>query len=409
MQYTDTPPSLTSLKYSKIFLFFGLLTSLSVMYGVYIYGFSPQQQMQGPSWQRNFLKVISIFFIFFACINYFSVVALFRNSVLKFPLLYICVATFLLIPFLGSMELQAVNLLFFIPLLALDWEKDKGHELFRNIWKWITYIMLIQIFLDPILKIYTGVGYVNLALIGGVGNANSFGYILLSLAIFVRTIWGSSRLFYIFCIASYFTGSLAILMIATFIMAIDLIVRINKKRTYREIGLGLLLVSIISPILIIYFDQINLQSLSMSVQHSREKLNALLLILSGGEGGAASIDLRREYTLNGLELVANSPFSLIWGHPEGIPMYTGDGWWLGLLVTHGLVVTLAFLLINSTLIIKGIRLGSQEGKCAAYVVLLTCVILLSNRILDYWPSAFFYVLSVGYICNSIKLNKKELS
>ena len=80
-------------------------------------------------------------------------------------------------------------------------------------------------------------------------------------------------------------------------------------------------------------------------------------------------------------------------------MYTGDGWWLSLLVTHGLVLTVFFLVCNVYAFFRGLKLRSSEGQFCALIILLTCVVFLGNRLLDYWPAAIPYFFALSYVCN----------
>ena len=379
----------------------GLLIIFSVMYQVYFYGFSSDQAFLGPGWQRLLLKVIGLAVFYFSVRKLFSVKALFSNLTLKVPLIFISVATAFLIPFLSDLDIQAVNLCLFMPILAIDFNSSKSQRLFISIFKFLSLIIMIQIILDPILKIITDIGYGNAAMIGGVGNANVFGYLLLSCALFCRIVNNNNVPFWFFIISSFFTGSLAVILLAAALVFLYFLGAILKFTTKSGIQLLVAIFLVIMTIEILSYDwfSANLRS----VNHAIDKWIILFDVLGGGIADSASISVREEYTVYGLKLVAENPMSLLFGHPGGIPMYTGDGWWLGLLVTHGLLVTLLFAISNFMIFARGLRMDTRESRFSACVVVISCVFFISNRLLDYWPAAFVYLVAIGYICNRNKL------
>ena len=103
------------------------------------------------------------------------------------------------------------------------------------------------------------------------------------------------------------------------------------------------------------------ESLFRSTEHALKKLSGLFAVLfSDGQGGSQSVTERMDYFLEGMSLLAEYPLSLILGHPNGRAIFTGDGWWVALLVTHGLIITLAFALSNIFIILKGLKIRSPE-------------------------------------------------
>jgi hypothetical protein len=386
-------------KSQDCFLFLSLVLIMSIMYTAYFYSFTNDTPNGSPGYIRTSLKCLAVLFFIMAYAKRFTFAALIRNYALKLPIFFIGAVTIILVPFLDKAEIQAINMMFFLPLLAFDWDPERTQLIFKKIFLMVVIICLVQVILDPILKINTGGGYENLALVGGVGNANSFGYWLLSCAIFSKLALKNPLLFWAFCSFSLFTGSLVILALVG-IMVIGNILDATRHIRLRDFfWLGILFVTIIVLFRFIPADY-DWDRLFVAVNHATKKF---LLILSSidasGPVESLSVGGRIEYTQNGLRLLAEHPFSLIVGHPNGRPIYTGDGWWLGLLVTHGAIVTVLFLISNVVIIIRGFKIGCAETSVCSFIVALTCVMFLANRILDYWPAAFLYFLSVGLICN----------
>tara|TARA_Y100000022_G_scaffold168502_1_gene153672 strand:+ start:1056 stop:2273 length:1218 start_codon:yes stop_codon:yes gene_type:complete len=376
----------------------GLLIMLCVMYQAYFYGFSIERGINGPSWQRSFLKISGLLLFYLAILKVFTTEVFLRNFILKVPIVIFAIVTVLVSPFLGPFEIQAVNMCFFIPLLAIDFDKFRNDFLFHRFFKVFSLILFIQILLDPVLKVATGVHHGNMALIGGVGNANSFGYLLLCASIYCRLCIKRPIIFYFFCISSVFTGSLVILLAATFIAVLGVA---NDLGGLKIGNLGFLLFATIGLLILgIFLPEEILGKFFSAFYHAADKFLSLLLFVDGSQVNSASISVRKEWTLEGLRLISENPWSLLIGHPEGTALYAGDGWWLTLLVSHGLPLSILFLLCNGYAMFRGIKLRSSEGKCASLIIGLTCIIFLTNRILDYWPAAIVYLFAFAYVCNT---------
>tara|TARA_B110001450_G_scaffold203971_1_gene193564 strand:- start:6465 stop:7589 length:1125 start_codon:yes stop_codon:yes gene_type:complete len=368
------------------------------MYQVYFYGMSADNGILGPGWQRSVLKLLGLTILYLSILKRFSVEALLRNFILKLPLIFFAIVTIFVSPFLGPFEFQALNLCLFMPLLAIDFNKNKGDDLFNHFFKTFSLILIIQIILDPFLKAVTGVGYVNLALIGGLGNPNSFGYLLLCSAIYCLLCLRNQTIFYFLCFASFFTGSLIVLVSATAIVLLNFLRNIRKLRFLEFSLFSAVIAALIIAINFFYPDDI--EQLFRALNHSVAKFEGLVSMINGNQVQVASISVREEYTLEGLRLITDNPWSLLIGHPEKTALYTGDGWWLGLLVTHGLLWTMLFLVCNVYAFLRGFKLQSPEGRCSSFIIFLTCCIFLSNRILDYWPAAIAYVFVFAFVCNT---------
>jgi hypothetical protein len=381
------------------FLFLSLVLIMSIMYTAYVYGFSNNAPNQSPGYIRTSLKCLAVLFFIMAYAKRFTFAALLSNYALKLPIVFIGAATLFVAPFLASDEMQAINMIFFLPLLAFDWDTERTQPIFRKIFLMVVIICLVQVILDPILKITTGRGYENLALVGGVGNANGFGYWLLSCAIFSKLVLKNALLFWAFCLFSLFTGSLVIFVLVGTMVIGNILDATRHIRLGDLVWLSILIVTFIVLLRFLPADY-DLDRLFAAVNHATNKFLAIVnMINTSGPTDAGSVTGRIEYTQIGLRLLAEHPFSLVVGHPNGRPMYTGDGWWLGLLVTHGAIVTVLFLVSNVVVIIRGFKVGCAETSVCSFIVALTCVMFLANRILDYWPAAFLYFLSVGLICN----------
>ena len=132
-----------------------------------------------------------------------------------------------------------------------------------------------------------------------------------------------------------------------------------------------------------------------AVQHASWKIVGFL---SGDIFEIASVKVRIEWMMNALQLMSESPFSFIFGHPDFIPFWTGDGFYFTLLVTLGLPILLLFFTSHIYLLYRNRVNKTSLSQFASYTLVVYMIIFSTNRILDYWPSGFFYLLVFSYLC-----------
>ena len=122
------------LKAQDFFLFLSLGLGMSIMYTSYFYGMSDASPNQSPRYIRTSLKFLAVFFFILVCRKRFTCASLLSNYALKLPICFIGVLTLLLSPFYDSSEMQSVNIIFFLPLLAFDWRIGRTQFIFNKIW-----------------------------------------------------------------------------------------------------------------------------------------------------------------------------------------------------------------------------------------------------------------------------------
>ena len=110
-----------------------------------------------------------------------------------------------------------------------------------------------------------------------------------------------------------------------------------------------------------------------------------------------SLTSRLEYNYNALMLLYKNPIAIFVGHPDGILMYTGDGYLTAIVVTYGLPIFTYFAIVNIFLILKGIRSKRRDLKLCGYIILMVFIFMIFNRINDYWPCAFAYYFAISYL------------
>lgn len=378
---------------SRVLLISSLALGLSILYQVYFYDVE-DGQLSGGGGPRLSMKIMATLLFVTSIRRYFSPAALTLNLPLKMPLLFVTVSILAVSPYLDAAYSQALNLLFFLPILAIDWNRPGGAELYRAIWATVTVIVAAQLALDPVCKVYFHAIWSNAATVGGMGNPNVFGVFLIagglaSALLFPRLRFLSSILF----LATALTGSLVSFSVGFVCLTVQLALLWSRAplRALIVVGAAGAVVSLSTLFLEFVTD-------SPSIGHAFAKLMAVHDALGGGnQGDTASISVRLKYLYDGLDMLADSPLAIIVGHPGGTPMYNGDGLWTSFLVTYGLPVTLCFLAVNLVVVCRAASSRSRDLLFSGCVVAVMLVFFVTNRILDYWPAPLVYLLAFSYL------------
>jgi hypothetical protein len=328
------------------------------------------------------------------------------NIWVKMPLIFLILFSFIgSLTFLEGEYAQAINIVFFVPVLFINWNKPGGDYLYRYIWKAIALIVIVQFITDPVLKVYTGVRWDNNALIGGMGNPNVYGlYLLVSAAYLYFFSTSFHRMLSVpLALNAILTGSMVCSLVAV-LMALMIMVRYFILSGYLAKGL-LMMLLFTSVVLTTVFLDTNLEELR-AMAHVIMKIQGMLN-LSDASAESASVAIRLAYTQEGLSLLQDNPVSLLVGHPDYLPIFNGDGTWISLIVTHGILITLLFQLSNIYLIFRSSRHPKIEFVFSFFVLIVFQFFFITNRILDYWPAGFIYLLAFSY-CASRGIHKKYL-
>lgn len=384
-----------SLFTSKNLLILSLIVSLSIMYQIYFVGFE-RGEIHGGGLVRTLLKGVFLLLFTFSLRKHLSWRVFLLNSILKIPLLFVGSMIFLLSPFLVGADLQAVNILFFVPVLFIDWNLLDGRKLYELIWKAIVAIVTIQLFVDPVVRVHSNVAWENLAYIGGMGNPNVFGIFLVASGI-ASHFFLPPRLRHLsipLFLATMLTGSLVSAIVGLVCLGFHLV--ILARRVSSKITILLLCVAV--PVAAYAVSSGHVSNVR-SMEHVLGKLSSLRDLVSGDYQPESSLSIsgRLVFLLTGLGMMAESPLSLVFGHPAFIPMYNGDGLWTSYLVSFGFPVVLLFLAANMFVFYRGIVSKSPDLLFSSWIVAISMVFFVTNRILDYWPSALLYFLAFTYL------------
>jgi hypothetical protein len=280
--------------------------------------------------------------------------------------------------------LQAINAALFLPILFINWRKREAR--FSVFFGTVSRIIVFQILLSLMFSDQVLSNWENRAMTGGLGNANSF-----ALYCIASFFWFSivERKFIYALIASagiLLSGSLVAIIV--FIVASAFAFNI-----WKHIGL-ISFTGATTALAISYLPE----PVTRALDHALRKSLALSdFIFNGRYDGSMSVFGRVDYLLRGLELMSDDALSWFWGHPNGLIMFTGDGYFTAILVTHGVVILSLFILYLLMLCLRT-GVGNQRLFRFSKILLISVFIYMAaNRILDYYPAALLCMLSVGYI------------
>lgn len=376
---------------SRYCLILGISLGLSILFQIYWLGMDGPHIREGGSVSRFLMKVTAFFLIYVGLYRLLSVSVFAYNLALKVPILYYFATVITVLPYIYNNSYnQALNLAFFIPLLFVNYTEKTGLETYRFMINVIVCVVTAQVFIDLALKL-AGL-QVTITLLGGMGNANTFGLYLIVSALACRFIYfreNASRLLLLIVPA---TGSLACSVIAFIFLLHSFLTKVKLKSIpvafFSLAGIGFLIFN--------FWDLIYQEN--NPVWHAHMKFLGLInYALNEQSVSTASISIREEYSKHGLLLLAENPIAVIFGHPDFLPFYSGDGFYIALLVTVGFPITFFFIVCNLIAIYRGLREGQPLSIFSAYVVLIFLILFLSNRILDYWPSSLIYLLAFSFL------------
>ena len=357
----------------------------------YYYGAS-QGLVNGGSEVRLIVKLL-VFLLLVSCLQTFKL----PDVILALPVLYIAIFPTLFLNKLDPAYRQAINLVFCLPLLLLKWEDVNLRSLFRYLTNFIIIVNIFIYIVSSDVRLFD-----NNAFVGSFGNPNSVG-IVSSFIILFSFIYESKIIRVCFvCLSIFFSvisGSMLSVVLTSF--ALFWI----QKKTMKVLLFFLTLTSV-SALSFFFETVVNSSWVPLSVSHVLNKFNGLKnFVLSGDFVGAHSIDNRVMFYQDAMSRL-NTPFSIIFGHTDFTEVYfTGDGALIGYLATHGLPLTLFFLLSVLYCVVAALSSNCKITRQAGIMLLLIAISLLSNRLLDYWPIGLLFCMVFG-ICRSTNLHSQ---
>ena len=232
--------------YSKrnILLVAGIFLSFSYLFQIYfrdiVYVHNAVVKVTGGSFERNLIKLLGFFLICLALRKTFSLEAFKYNIFIKLPLLYYMITIIVITPIIFQNDYlftnphkMTLNLIILFPLLFIDFKGENGDELFSKIIKIIIWIVCLQLIIDLLIKFFN-YHYVG-TILGGMGNANTFGIHLIIASLGLRFIYKKILLSTFVLLFTFATASLISSIIAIILILNNLLFVFFKKKTPRDL------------------------------------------------------------------------------------------------------------------------------------------------------------------------------
>ena len=382
----------------NILIFIGILILASYQFQIYWIPSSVRDNVlyvEGDFFQRFFIKIFGLLTLFLGLINAFSLRIFLYNFTIKIPLLYYVAKVIILIPIFLSKDypytsehILAINFILFTPLLFINFYGEKGDELFLKLIKIIIWTVCIQLLIDLLIKLFNF--HLVTTILGGMGNANTFGLHMIIAALGLRFIYRNQFLSNIILILTWGTGSLMCALISSFLFLQSLIIFFLK----RPIIVLSTLTCVVITLIILFIFGFNLLSVIIEFEpviHVLKKTSELMM------GNADNVLVRINFIKETWKLLEENPLSIIFGHPNLLSFWTGDGFFLTFLGTLGLPALLLFVISNFYLFYGGIIKKTPLNQFASYTIIVYMSFFSANRILDYWPSGLIYLLVFNYL------------
>lgn len=357
----------------SILIYFGLALVFNLQIINYFFEFN-EGVVQGGESLRLVLKFISIsmIYIFIVKLNKY----IFKENILALGFFSIALLLILIrIPFFESRDWLFINNFLAVPILLGSTAKFN--------FKAIDQTLLVSFFLWVSLDFYnlqnSNTIWGNKAFIGGVGNPSSYGLILIYLyEVSIKTL-SLNKIIKRVLKALIFIN----LIMTQALMPILIFLYLRFLRKGKQLFFVL-----ISSTIIIY----NLETalFYMPGYHWKLKLESLLFFLNSSDtlGSSASILTRIDF-LEDLFILFENPKSFFIGNINNSFYNSGDSQYVTYATSFGVLLFLIFLYY----IVKLVR-DSYKTKYFNFFIALT-LILVTNRILDYWPIPILIYLTIN--------------
>ena len=383
----------------KYFSFVALSILFSTYYYLYFFSFD-----QGISSASGSIR-LSIFFlgVLLFVLTFFK----FQNRVIISP-----VAFALLLFIILSMIIFLLKVMFFdglsgnnilfsafgILFVLFEYRLANHEERTQQFMEMSLWILMIQIIIDICLR-YNGIKlWDDGSYVGGLGNPSSFAlfnivnvaYLLFLRKITIITMIGIPLIFFAILKTESLFGIIALIIVVVYYFYQI----INVRHVYTKLSFVCFILITVFSLLSVYFAL----DVFFSNSHLFYKIDSLLNALFGGHkilSNSASISIRSDNYSNAWNYLNANVFDmLLYGNRF---IYTSvDSQLLTYLYSYGILTSFLFLTtILMMLSDKMYGFSSQYKNFIKIILVIFCLMFLSNRIIDYYPILVVYLVLIS--------------
>ena len=343
----------------------------------YLYNFE-EGVVYGGNTLRFFLKLGLLYVLLSFGVLSFSKTLFIDNAYLILFFILSSLLILLRAPYYISRDLLFLNNIISLPILIASVNNIEWYE--KNLFKILIFSVLLWTIIDWALLITNSSLWGNSAFIGGMGNPSTYGLLLIFIySTYIIRQNGKKKLLLLLLVVPniFLTQALMPILIFLFIVFLSLS---KKLKIFVFVLLGGL----------VYFLDEALEFLPQ--YHWKMKLQALLNFFSNYDISetSASIYTRLEF-FNEVFLIFENPQTFLFGNINGTYYNSGDSMLVTYLTSFGVPIFTIFLIG----IIKVLR---DSYKTKYFYFFLACLLMmLTNRIFDYWPVSIIFFLTLNLL------------
>ena len=373
---------------NKTFASLGFILAFNLMLINYFGDFS-EGSVNTDGGIKIIIKIISILLI---CSMYKQRTFSLKSNYLliTFFITYL-VIVILRFPFYESRDIMFLNTFIALPLL-MGFGPSTAED-FKRFDRLLLWMLLSWIFVDSFFYFSGNSLWNNKAFIGGIGNPSSYGFLLIYIyEIAIFEIKNKRLRFFIrLLIFTIILLSQALMPLLVFI--IIQFIKLPKKIIF----LTLTILFFIGSQLDLFFE-------FLPDEHWKFKLVALVDFLKNSDVSNTnlSISTRIEF-FEGIKLLNSDVSTFLFGNVNDTFYNSGDSQYVTYLTSFGIPLFLLFIFALGKLYIKA------KNTSLKHFIIAFLLILLTNRILDYWPIAIIIFISINRINYDHRNNKQFFS
>lgn len=290
-------------------------------------------------------------------------------------------------PFYESRDIMFLNTFIALPLL-MGYGPSTAVD-FKKFDRLLLWMLLFWTFVDSLMLITGNSFWDNKAYVGGIGNPSSYGFLLIyifEVAIFEI----KNRHFRFFIGLLIFT----LMLFSQALMPLLIFILVQFIKLPKKI--------IFLTLMILFFigNQLNLFLEFLPDEHWKYKLVSLIDFLQNFDisNSSLSISTRIEF-FEGIKLLNSDVLTFLFGNVNDTFYNSGDSQYVTYLTSFGIPLFLLFIFALGRLYIKA------KSTSLKYFIISFLLILITNRILDYWPIAIIIFISINRVQYEYRNNK----
>ncbi|AKE52345.1 hypothetical protein [Kangiella geojedonensis] len=376
---------------------FSILGVMSLYYIFYFLGFS-EKEGSDAGLPILLLKIVSVAAFILLYFDWRSIFQ--KKRAVQYILLIVVLWGLIFLVtkslYLGQPDLKYFNLLLTLLPFCLLANRNQEVEVYTLL-NSLVFVVSIQILIDIYIFINGFSLWENNAFIGGVGNANAFGFICNICLSYLLYYKQKSFHRYVLIVLISFGILFTVSMMSVLFMLLNFTLYFTRKNL-------LLTIIVLLTSIAVLFSTYEL----LLPEHLKFKFESLLALLSGDTAtGSRSVSLRVEIYNTFFENIERATIHVIFFGYENIAYYIADSQYLTYIGSFGLLWSVCFF----SLIFYYLYISIVKNKSFFWTVVFIQFVLFFfvNRALDYFPIGLILGLAISSGWHESKYDDSKVS